>query len=530
MSWKGLRWLLIGTGALLLLVVATLALLPLLLDTPTIQTYIAQTASHAVGRPVRFTSVSVSLLPLPHINLKGLAIADDPRFGTTPLLRVGEVRVGVRVKPLLSLRIELASITLQDAQVELVEQGGRWNFASPSGGAGPAKPATRTVPGIPGSASMGSVFVSSVGIKNTVVNVRRPGVKNGDLRIEGLDATVSGVGGSEYDIRGDARLEPGELRLRNIRASVGIHGAGEMPIKASLELDGADIAPLARAFLGPSRSLAGPVKGKIQLAGTASRLTGTGVLDLSRVTVSEERRQCPAPVRRQLILDEVHVPVLLKPTSFESVPMSAKLAKGTFAANISAGLDAAPLVTLADIKIAGVQLQPILQDYLCQGFAISGPLDLGGDLSMRSADMFGTMNGAGRFKIGAGRVVGEGALKIVRDVLAAGNVFDMALRGKLAAPSTTALDFDSITGSYKIVNGLARTDDLLYQGKDLRVTMAGTYALTDGRTDMKVVATQGKNQLRAQVTGSGGSLRVIPTGVNVKEPAEVKKLMDRLLR
>jgi hypothetical protein len=140
------------------------------------------------------------------------------------------------------------------------------------------------------------------------------------------------------------------------------------------------------------------------------------------------------------------------------------------------------------------------------------------------------MNGAGRFKIGAGRVVGEGALKIVRDVLAAGNVFDMALRGKLAAPSTTALDFDSITGSYKIANGIARTDDLLYQGKDLRVTMAGTYALTDGRTDMKVVATQGKNQLRAQVTGSGGSLRVIPTGVNVKEPAEVRKLMDRLLR
>jgi hypothetical protein len=149
---------------------------------------------------------------------------------------------------------------------------------------------------------------------------------------------------------------------------------------------------------------------------------------------------------------------------------------------------------------------------------------------MRTADMLGTMNGAGRFRIGAGRVVGEGALKIVREVLEAGNVFDMALRGKLAGPSKAALDFDSITGSYKIVNGIARTDDLLYQGKDLRVAVAGTYALVDGRTDMKVVATQGRNQLRAQVMGSGGALRVVPTGVNVKEPAEVRKLLDRLLR
>ena len=82
MSW--LRWLLIAGAVLLVLVVGTLALLPQLLDTPTMQGYIAQTASHAVGRPVKFTSVSVSLLPLPHVNLKGLEIADDPRFGTTP--------------------------------------------------------------------------------------------------------------------------------------------------------------------------------------------------------------------------------------------------------------------------------------------------------------------------------------------------------------------------------------------------------------------------------------------------------------
>ena len=127
--------------------------------------------------------------------------------------------MGVRVKPLLSLRIEVGSVTLQDAQVELVERGGRWNFAALSAAPAPAKPPTRTVPGIPGSAAMGSVFVSRVGLKNAVVNVRRPDVKNGDLRLEGLDATLSGVGGSELGLRGDARLQPGDLRLRNVEAT-----------------------------------------------------------------------------------------------------------------------------------------------------------------------------------------------------------------------------------------------------------------------------------------------------------------------
>src|SRR5512134_1664030 len=114
----------------LVLVVGTLALLPRLLDTPAFHDYISQAAGQAVGRPVKFASLSVSLLPLPNVKLQGLEIADDPHFGTSPLLQVGEVRMGVRLKPLLSLRIELASIALDKARVELVESDGRWNVAT----------------------------------------------------------------------------------------------------------------------------------------------------------------------------------------------------------------------------------------------------------------------------------------------------------------------------------------------------------------------------------------------------------------
>jgi hypothetical protein len=79
---------------------------------------------------------------------------------------------------------------------------------------------------------------------------------------------------------------------------------------------------------------------------------------------------------------------------------------------------------------------------------------MGGELSMRAPDVWRSMNGTGRIKIGKGHVVGEGALKLVRDVLETGTLIDQALRGKFSGPGKTALDFDSVTGTYRITQSL----------------------------------------------------------------------------
>ncbi|HWN54709.1 MAG TPA: AsmA family protein, partial [Methylomirabilota bacterium] len=208
------RWLRVSLFvalALLIVAVGALLLLPRWIDTPAMHAYITQLAGQAVGRPVKFTSLAVSFLPLPSVILKELQIADDPRFGTAPFLDVDEVRVGLRVRPLLSLRIELASLTLDGARVELVERGGRWNAASLASPPAQPKPATRSVPGVPGSAAVGSMMVSRVAFKDGVIHITRRGTPGRDLRIEGVNATVAGVGGPDLDIRGDARVEPGGL-------------------------------------------------------------------------------------------------------------------------------------------------------------------------------------------------------------------------------------------------------------------------------------------------------------------------------
>jgi hypothetical protein len=75
-----------------------------------------------------------------------------------------------------------------------------------------------------------------------------------------------------------------------------------------------------------------------------------------------------------------------------------------------------------------------------------------------------------------------------------------------------------------------RTDDTVYQTRGLSMSTAGTYGLADGRTDLTVLISQGAGQFRAHVSGSAGSFRAVPVGVQVRDPEAVKRFLDRLLR
>ena len=126
-----MKWLLIAIGALVVLAVALVLLVPYLVDLPQLKAYVAQSAAQALGRAVRFSDLSLSVLPLPAVVLKDLEIAEDPRFGNTPFLKVGEGRFRLRLGPLLSRRVEFAELTLERPRVELIQDAsGRWNVAS----------------------------------------------------------------------------------------------------------------------------------------------------------------------------------------------------------------------------------------------------------------------------------------------------------------------------------------------------------------------------------------------------------------
>src|SRR5580765_5140938 len=174
-----IKWLLIALIALGVLLVGALLAVPLLLDSPAMQAYVQQTASHALGRPVKFGGLSIAALPLPSVRLRQLQVAEDPAFGPGPFVTVNEGRMRIRLRPLLQGRVELADLTLEEPRIRVIEDAaGRLNVAT----LGPP----RVGGGRPGPAGAGTVLLSRVRITNGAVEYEKsegPGKKTASLAL-----------------------------------------------------------------------------------------------------------------------------------------------------------------------------------------------------------------------------------------------------------------------------------------------------------------------------------------------------------
>lgn len=505
---------LIGIGVLLLLAVAVVVGVPYLVNASKVQAAVADSAGRALGRAVSFRSLSVSILPLPALRLADLRVADDPKFGTSPFLTVGEGRLRLRLWPLLKGRVEVFDLTLERPRVTLIQEpGGGWNVQSL--GARPAGTPAGAKGAEPSLGASALPPVSRVRVVGGVVTYQvlsrasreaRPGAPVA-YRLEGLSLTASAAGlGAPVNFEGETRVTPGDLRLKIVNGSL-IPAAGrplaESALTAAVEFQAKDVASLVRPLLGSFPELAGPIQGKLALSGTLAKLAARGEVELPRLRVAERRPNCPEPKTRSLMLEAVRFPLTYTPFRLTSRPLSARLGSGTAAMALSLDFAPHPLLRLSEISIKAWPLAPVLRDYLCQGYAVSGPLDLTGELVARPSDVWRTLAGQGQLRIGPGRVVGPEALALLGGVVRIGSALRAALN--LDLPQSlfaSSLEFDSITASYRIADGRLTTRDLLYSSARLRLSAAGEYGLADGRMNLDLALRSGRNEIKARVTGT----------------------------
>ena len=207
------------------------------------------------------------------------------------------------------------------------------------------------------------------------------------------------------------------------------------------------------------------------------------------------------------------------------------MAGGTVTARVGATPDAVPTVTVSDLSVRGVQLEPVLAEYLCHGHAVSGALDLTGEMRLRADEPLHTMSGSGQLRVGPGKVVGHEAVTAIAELFRLGGVTLPPAELAALARGRSPLAFDSITATYRIADGRARTDDLLYTAPSFRVTGSGTYVIADGRVELAVTLHQGLNQIQALVTGTTfGRLRIAPTEVRLADPRDLRRFIQQLLR
>ena len=533
-------WWTVGVLAVVaVLAIAAIVAVPFVVDTPRVQTLIASSASQALGRPVKFASVSVVVFPRPAVELHGLEVGEDPQFGTAPFLRLDTGRLALRVRPLLGGRVEFGDLTLERPVIALIQNpDGQLNVASLGTAESRARPGRGAGGAVGGGAGAAGLAARVKIEKGAVTYVARGG--GGALtryRVEDLDLTLTA--GPTLLFEGDARVKPGDLAVKIAEGRLVANDArslAEAPVSARVTVDGKDIAELVAAAAGPATSVSAPIRGTLTLGGTLGAPKAVGTMDFGSPRITQVVEACPEPKRRTLALGALRLSgAAWDDSRFRSRPVTASLGGGTIATRLTATFDRGVRVELSDLTIRALPLEKVLVDFLCFGYAVSGPLDLTGALALGSADLWNTLSGTGRLRIGPGRVVGAQALALIGGVVSVGGAISSLLRADVP-PSLFAspLEFDSITGTYQIARGIVTTRDLRYTSRVIKVAVAGEYRPASGRMNLDMVVSHGRGEVTASVTGTAASpsIRVDPSAIvrtidRKKVEGELKDLLKR---
>ena len=517
---RALKWLVGVVAALVLVVVAALIAVPFLVDTPRVQALIASNASQALGRPVKFRSMSISVLPLPAVALHGLEIAEDPQFGTTPFVQLETGKVRLKLGPLLTGRVELGDIELKKPVITVVQAAdGRMNISTLGTGAREPKPGERPPRGGGGGTGAAGALASKISIDHGTVAyiAHAKGGVTSQYRVEDLDLTLTG-GGPQIAFKSDFKVKPGDLAVKVADGQVALNGGKPLTdaqLRGVVTIDGKDIGDLAKNALGPTPVFGGALKGKLALSGTLGAPAVSGDIEVTKPSVTQGQPTCPEPKRRTLTLGTLKLNAGYRDQVLASRPLTTSLGEGTITGQLSLSLAPGMRTQISDLGIKAVPLEKVLVDYLCDGYAITGPLDLAGGATFSAQDLWHTLSGPGTLKIGHGKVVGRQALALLSGIVRVGGAVSALLSNDLPNLGDSPLEFESITGTYQIVNGVITTRDLLYTSKPMKVAIAGSFGFATRNMDLDMTISHGRGDLKAKVTGnaSSPSIRVNPATI-----------------
>ncbi|HKC82410.1 MAG TPA: AsmA-like C-terminal region-containing protein, partial [bacterium] len=269
------------------------------------------------------------------------------------------------------------------------------------------------------------------------------------------------------------------------------------------------------------------------VGGTVGHAKATGDVELTNLVVTQTRPSCPEPKKRSLTLGNVKVNAVWEAPRFMGRPVTGSVAGGSLTTNATVTLEQTIHVDLTELTLKGVAIEKVLVDFLCQGYAVTGPTDDTGSLGVRLDDLWHTLNAQGRLRIGPGRVVGSQALSVLGNLARVGGAVAAVLGSELPNLGSSPVEYDSITATYTITNGVVNTRDFLLSGRSLKISAAGTYALVSGAVNLDVGVVTGRTELKGKVTGttSSPSIRVAPPAtLREVDPGKVEKGLQDLLK
>ncbi len=141
-----MRKLVIVIGVIVVIVLAVLLALPHLIDVNQYRGQVQAQLQQRLNRPVQLGQMMLGVFPI-RVEVSNVVIGDDPSFrSNVPFAQVGELDVSVKLFPLIAGNVEVDSLEMKQAKIELIRNAqGVWNFSTAGNAPAPA-PSGKPVP------------------------------------------------------------------------------------------------------------------------------------------------------------------------------------------------------------------------------------------------------------------------------------------------------------------------------------------------------------------------------------------------
>jgi AsmA-like C-terminal region len=253
-------------------------------------------------------------------------------------------------------------------------------------------------------------------------------------------------------------------------------------------------------------AITGTGEGELHAEGPLGRLAGGGRLAFARLTLAHRAAACGPRGSRPLVLDAVELPVRIAGPTLAIEPFAFRVGGGTVRGHAVLGFrGATPSVRLTDVRLQHVAGEPVLVDFLCQPYAIAGPLDASGELAFAGTgeDLRRSARGRWQVRAGPGRLVGPAMLGLLSRVVQAGTaLYSVANLDVPSALFASPLEFDALAAEGDVEDDRLAVRQARLLSRYVRVTGHGGYGLGDTRLDFVFNVEAGRTPYVVRVGGT----------------------------
>ena len=282
------RFVLIGIGAVVALLVLVAVALPMFLNADSFRTRIETTLSKSLGRTVTIGKLNLAVWS-GGLVAENAVVSDDPQFSSQPFIQAESVKIGVELLPLILHKdVKVRSFSLVAPKIQLLRaENGRWNYSSIGGTANkPAGQDEETKSTFP------NLTVGHIDVENGRITVGSgPGVTGAAATptrtYEAVNLNVTNFGfANSFPFKASAKLPAdGTVEVSGSAGPLNQTDASATPFSGHLEMKHID--PLAAGFVDATDGISGTLVSLVLDASwTGQQMHVTKLLvDTPRVTI-----------------------------------------------------------------------------------------------------------------------------------------------------------------------------------------------------------------------------------------------------